>query len=91
LRFDTFWMDRRALQSLVILVISIPTAAFFVLLPQWQIEHPGDASLVLRSERHWLWQAPEHAHLDPAGIVIPILAIAIVVFALLAVLRQAEF
>jgi len=54
-------------------------------MPQWQIEHPGDASLVLRSERHWLWRAPAHAHLDPMAIAIPVLAILLVATALLVV------
>jgi hypothetical protein len=84
-------MSRRALQSVLIVALSIPAAAYFVVLPQWQIEHPGDASLILRSERHWVWQAPAHAHLDPAGMAIPVLAIAIVVIALLVVIQHSDY
>jgi hypothetical protein len=83
-------MNRRAMRSILIVVLSLPAAAYFVVLPQWQIEHPSDSALVLRSERHWLWRAPEHAHLDPAAIVIPVLAIIIVVVALLMVIRQTD-
>ena len=84
-------MNRRALQSILIVALSLPAAAFFVLLPQWQIEHPSDASLVLRSERHWLWQAPAHAHLEASAIAVPVFAILIIVVALLVVIRQGEF
>jgi hypothetical protein len=83
-------MNRRAMRSILIVVLSLPAAAYFVVLPQWQIEHPSDSALVLRSERHWLWHAPEHAHLDPAAIVIPVLAIIIVVVALLVIIRQTD-
>ena len=64
---------------------SFVAAAYFVLFPSWQIEHPTDASLVLRGERHLLWQAPSHAHLDAGAIAIPVLAIAIVATALIIV------
>lgn len=83
-------MSRRLLQSIGVLVLSVPAAAYFVLLPQWQIEHPNDASLILRSERHWLWQAPAHAHVDTAAMAVPVIAIAIVVIALLIVLQHTE-
>lgn len=78
-------MTRRTLTAVLIVVLSVPAAAFFVAMPQWQIEHPGDPSLILRTERHWLWRAPTHAHLDPAAIVIPVLAILIVATALVVV------
>ena len=78
-------MNRRTLTVVLIVVLSVPATAFFVAMPQWQIEHPGDASLVLRSERHWLWRAPAHAHLDPMAIAIPVLAILLVATALLVV------
>jgi hypothetical protein len=68
---------------LLLLVSSFAAAAYFVIFPLWQIEHPTDATLVLRGERHLLWQAPVHAHLDAAAIAIPILAIAIVATALI--------
>lgn len=84
-------MSRRALQSFVIVALSIAAAAYFVVLPQWQIEHPSDSSLILRSERHWVWQAPAHAHLDPAAMAIPVLAIAIVVIALLVVIQHSDY
>ena len=90
-KFDTFPMNRRALQSILILVLSVPAAAYFVVLPQWEIEHPSDSSLVLRSERHWLWRAPVHAHLALGAIAIPVLAIAIVAIALLVVIQQTEY
>lgn len=76
-------MNRRRLRSLLILILAIPAASLFVIFPQWEIEHPGDPGLVLRSERHLLWHAPAHAHLDPAAIWIPVLAIAIVAGALM--------
>ena len=76
-------MVRRNLRALLLLATSFVAAAYFVLFPLWQIEHPTDASLVLRGERHLLWQAPSHAHLDAAAIAIPVLAIAIVATALI--------
>ena len=84
-------MSRRALQSIAVLVLSIPAAAYFVLLPQWRIEHPSDTSLILRSERHWLWQAPAHAHLDATAMAVPVIAILVVAIALLVVLQQTEY
>jgi hypothetical protein len=83
-------MSRRALQSILIVALSVPAAAYFVVLPQWQIEHPSDASLIVRSERHWLWQGPAHAHLDPAAIAIPVVAIVIVMIAMLVVTRHSD-
>lgn len=80
-------MNWRTLRSVAILALSLPAAAFFVVLPQWQIEHPSDSALILRSERHWLWHAPVHAHVDPAAMLIPVLAIAIVAIALLVVMH----
>ena len=79
-------MARRAMQSLLLVACSITAAAYFVLFPIWDIEHPTDSSLVLRGERHLLWQGPVHAHLDAAAIAIPVLAIAIVAIALLIVI-----
>lgn len=84
-------MNRRALQSILIVALTLPAAVYFVVLPQWQIEHPSDASLIVRSERHWLWQGPAHAHLDPTGIAIPVLAIVIVMIALLVVTRHTDY
>lgn len=74
----------------LILVVTIPSASFFVAMPQWQIEHPGDPSLILRTERHWLWRPPAHAHLEPTAIVIPVLAIAFVAVALVVVALYQE-
>jgi hypothetical protein len=84
-------MSRRLLQSIAVLALSLPAAAYFVVLPQWRIEHPNDASLILRNERHWLWQAPAHAHLDAAAMAVPVIAILIVVIALLVVLQHTEY
>lgn len=67
----------------MILTLLSLAAGFFVVFPQWQIEHPHDASLILRGERHLLWSAPIHAHVDLATIAIPVLAIMIVAIALL--------
>jgi len=78
-------MSRRALYAMLLVVLSVVSTAYFVIFPLWQIEHPGDASLILRSERHLLWQPPQHAHLDLAAIGIPVLAILIVAAALLVV------
>ena len=77
-------MTRRAKQSMIALLLSM-AAMFFIVFPQWQIEHPNDASLILRDERHFLWQAPVHAHVDLATIAIPVLAIVIVAIALFTV------
>jgi hypothetical protein len=77
-------MTRRFRQLLCILAISVPSAAFFVLIPPWQIEHPSDPALILRTERHFLWSAPNHVHLDPVAMAIPVIAIAIVAIALIA-------
>ena len=79
-------MARRTVQSLVLIVLSFATAAYFVIFPMWDIEHPTDSSLVLRGERHLLWRGPIHAHLDAAAIAIPVLAIAIVATALMIVI-----
>jgi len=77
-------MTRRFRQTLCILVVSVPSAAFFCLVPAWQIEHPSDPLLILRAERHLLWRPPLHAHLDPVGMAIPVIAILVVAAALLA-------
>jgi hypothetical protein len=77
-------MTRRFRQMLCIVVLTVPSAAFFVLMPAWQIEHPSDPSLIMRAERHLLWRPPVHAHLDPVGIAIPVIAILVVAAALLA-------
>ena len=37
-----FRVNRRTLSVVLILVLCIPAAAFFIAVPQWQIEHPGD-------------------------------------------------
>lgn len=83
-------MSHRALYTMLLVVLSVVSAAYFVVFPIWQIEHPGDASLVLRTERHLLWQSPQHAHLDLAAIGIPVLAILIVATALLVVALRNE-
>lgn len=83
-------MDRRSLTVVLIVLLSVPSAAFFVVMPAWQIEHPGDTSLILRSERHWLWRPPAHAHLDPTTIVVPVLAILVVAIALIVVALYQE-
>jgi hypothetical protein len=75
-------MNRRRLRLAMILILAVPAALLFILFPDWQIEHPADAGLVLRSERHLLWHSPAHAHLDAAAIWIPVLAIAIIACAL---------
>jgi hypothetical protein len=83
-------MNRRILYASSVLVLSLAGVAFFVCFPLWQIEHPVDASLVVRGERHWLWQPPTHAHIDPSTIVIPVLAIAVVTAALLVSFLQKD-
>ena len=83
-------MARRTLRALLLLAFSFAAAAYFVIFPLWQIEHPTDSSLVLRGERHLLWQAPIHAHLDAAAIAIPVLAIAIVATALIIVILHSD-
>ena len=60
-------------------------AAFFLLFPPWQIEHPGDPSLILGSERHLIWNRPLHAHLDPMAMAIPVIALAVVAIAIVVV------
>lgn len=75
-------MKRRSQWVLLITILSIPAAVFFIVMPQWQIEHPGDPSLILRTERHWLWRGPAHGHLDLSAMLIPVLAIAVVAVAL---------
>lgn len=87
---DTFSVNRRSLSVVLIVVLSIPAAAFFVAMPPWQIEHPADSTLILRTERHWLWRAPAHAHLEPTAIVVPVLAIALMALALMAVALHQE-
>jgi len=80
-------VKRRSQWVWLITVLSLPAAVFFVVMPQWQIEHPGDPSLILRRERAWLWRAPAHGHLDFGAMLIPMLAIALVDIALLVVAK----
>ncbi len=68
-----------------IVAVAIPGVSLFLLFPLWQIEHPADPSLIIRSERHLLWNRPAHAHVDPIAMVIPVLAILIVTAALFVV------
>ena len=75
---------------MLLLILSVMSSAYFVVFPLWQIEHPSDPSLLLRAERHLLWQHPQHAHLDPAAIGVPVLAIVIVATALLALALRSE-
>ena len=84
-------MKRRSLIVWLIAVLSIPAAVFFITMPPWQIEHPGDPSLILHTERHWLWRAPPHAHLDFGAMVIPVLAIVMVAIALIVVAVYQEY
>jgi len=83
-------MGRRARQFIYILAGAVPGASLFVLFPLWQIEHPFDASLILRSERHFLWNRPVHAHVDPVAMAIPVIAIVIVAVALFLVALRNE-
>jgi hypothetical protein len=78
----TFSMVRRSWQLLSILATTVFGAAFFLLFPPWQIEHPTDPTLVLRSERHLLWNRPLHAHLDPVAMAVPVIAILVVAIAI---------
>ena len=78
-------MGRRARQLLFTLAASVPGISLFVLFPLWRIEHPGDPSLILRSERHLLWNRPLHAHLDAGATIIPVIAIIVVAIALVLV------
>lgn len=85
---DTSQMARRTVQSVLLVVLSVAAAMYFVVFPLWDVEHPTDASLVLHRERHLLWHGPLHAHVDAAAMAIPILAIAIVATALLMVISH---
>jgi hypothetical protein len=75
-------MRRRRSQLVVAVVLTALGAGFFLLFPPWQIEHPSDASLILRSERHLIWNRPLHAHLDPVAMAIPVIAIVVVAVAI---------
>ncbi|HKR32772.1 MAG TPA: hypothetical protein VJT08_19995 [Terriglobales bacterium] len=83
-------MRRRTLQLLSTVVVTLFGAAFFLLFPPWQIEHPSDPSLIVRSERHLIWNRPLHAHLDPIAIAIPIIAILVVAIAIVVVSTYQE-
>ena len=83
-------MTRRARQFLYILAATVPAASSFVFFPLWQIEHPADPSLILRNERHLLWNRPAHAHVDSIAMAIPVLAIIIVAIALFVVALRKE-
>src|SRR5215470_1159684 len=89
-RWILFCVNRRSLTVLLIVVLTLPSALFFVVMPPWQIEHPCDPSLILRAERHWLWTPPAHAHLDPTATIIPVLAIVVVALALIVVALYRE-
>ena len=75
-------MRRRTWSLLSTVVLTVFGAAFFFLFPPWQIEHPSDPTLILRSERHLIWNRPLHAHLDPMAIAIPMIAVVVVAIAI---------
>jgi hypothetical protein len=75
-------MRRRSWQLASTVVLTVLGAAFFLLFPPWQIEHPSDPSLIVRSERHLIWNRPLHAHLDPIAIAVPVIAIVVVAIAI---------
>ncbi|HWC19936.1 MAG TPA: hypothetical protein VG498_23180 [Terriglobales bacterium] len=75
-------MTPRARQLMYILAATVPAAFLFVLFPLWQIEHPGDPALILRSERHLLWNRPAHSHVDAFAMAIPVIAVIVVAVAL---------
>ncbi|HKT23165.1 MAG TPA: hypothetical protein VJR04_01100 [Terriglobales bacterium] len=75
-------MRRRTWPLLSTVVLTVFGAAFFLLFPPWQIEHPSDPTLILRSERHLIWNRPLHAHLDPMAIAIPMIAVVVVAIAI---------
>lgn len=75
-------MRRRPWQILSTVALSLFGAAFFLLFPPWQIEHPSDPTLIVRSERHLIWNRPMHAHLDPVSIAVPVIAIVVVAIAI---------
>lgn len=78
-------MTHRAWRLLSTVALTVFGAAFFLLFPAWQIEHPTDANLIVRSERHLIWNRPLHAHLDPMAIAIPVIAIVVVAMAIVIV------
>ncbi len=75
-------MKRRTWQLVLTVTLTVFGASFFLLFPPWQIEHPSDPSLIVRSERHLIWDRPLHAHLDPVAIAIPVIAILVVATAI---------
>lgn len=75
-------MRRRTWQLASTVALSIFGAFFFLLFPPWQIEHPTDPTLIVRSERHLIWNRPIHAHLDPVAMVVPVIAIVVVAIAI---------
>jgi hypothetical protein len=75
-------MKRRRWQLFSTVLLTMLGAAFFLLFPPWQIEHPSDPNLIVRSERHLIWNPPIHAHLDPVAIAIPVIAIVVVAIAI---------
>lgn len=83
-------MRRRPWQLLLAVILTVLGAGFFLLFPPWQIEHPSDPSLILRSERHLIWNRPLHAHLDPVAIAIPVIAIVVVAIAIAIVIVYHE-
>lgn len=83
-------MKRRAWQLFSTVALSVSGAAFFVLFPPWQIEHPSDPALVLRSERHLIWNPPVHSHLDPVAMAVPVIAILVVTIAIVVVTMYHE-
>ncbi len=75
-------MRRHTWQLASTVALSIFGAGFFLLFPPWQIEHPSDPTLIVRSERHLIWNPPIHAHLDPVSIAVPVIAIVVVAIAI---------
>jgi hypothetical protein len=75
-------MRRRTWQLVLTVFLAAFGASFFLLFPPWQIEHPTDPALIVRSERHLIWARPIHAHLDPVAMAIPVIAIVVVAIAI---------
>ena len=62
----------RQVRNVALLAVVLLTIAL-VLRPIREREHPNDATLVTDSKRYWIWEHPEHTHLElPVTIADPL-------------------
>jgi hypothetical protein len=71
----------------IFLVVAAACLALMLLLPRWEIQHPADPSLVIRTEHHWLWKAPSHARVDSLDTIFNCLIVVLIATPVLVLAR----